>query len=478
MARYHINPQTGNPGLCKAQSGGCPFGEMEDHFDTKIEARNAYEKFNKLFTDQTEPLEFHNPIKLDDETIKLLDAISTSGAQPLVVGGAVRDSLAMDATPKDVDIEVHNVESMDELIELLKNSDYKVDEVGKKFGVLKTVLPNGMDVDISLPRKDNRIGAGHRGFEVEVDPTLSLKGAANRRDFTINALYYDHSREVIIDAVGGVADWEAKRLRHVSDAFAEDPLRVLRGVQFSSRFNLTIDPDTAAEAQRIKGEFKHTATEMVQVEWNKLFTKGKSISKGLETLRATGWDEHFGLDKISLPEASKKTDAVLRNARAAKLPSEVFGPGSLALQLPANERKEFLKQAIIGDRGANKILRNINTPAPTNASRKEINKWARKLSKDGSTPKEWLTLHSPFIASDAAQVISLSVTNEKCLEGGKPDFITGQMVMDATGDKKGGPWIGKLLKDAANAQDDEMFRDQKGAQTWLIENLNTFRGVK
>lgn len=87
-------------------------------------------------------------------------------------------------------------------------------------------LASGEDIDLSVPRRENKVGVGYRGFSVAVDPTLSVSEAAARRDFTVNAMSYDSNLRVLIDPHGGRADLEARLLRHVSDAFDEDPLRV------------------------------------------------------------------------------------------------------------------------------------------------------------------------------------------------------------------------------------------------------------
>ena len=77
-------------------------------------------------------------------------------------------------------------------------------------------------------RRESRTGAGHRDFSVEGDPGMSPSEAATRRDFTVNAMLWDPRTGEVLDPWGGMADLAARRLRHVSEKFAEDPLRVLR----------------------------------------------------------------------------------------------------------------------------------------------------------------------------------------------------------------------------------------------------------
>ena len=106
------------------------------------------------------------------------------GGRPVVVGGSVRDAL-LGISSKDVDIECYSV-IYEVLAEALADLG-KVDIIGASFGVLKL----WSDVDTALPRRDNKVGVGHRAFDVEVDPFLSFEAASARRDFTINAMGWD-----------------------------------------------------------------------------------------------------------------------------------------------------------------------------------------------------------------------------------------------------------------------------------------------
>lgn len=189
---------------------------------------------------------------------------------PLIIGGSVRDSIAgIDSKDidiidsKDIDIEVHGTD-IDSLTSHLVSRGYHVDEVGKQFGVLKA--RKGRVLDISVPRRENRTGAGHRSFDVVTDSDMTLREAVERRDFTFNALMYDHRRKVMIDTAGGKDDFEEGLMRHVSDKFAEDPLRVLRGFQFAARFGMRYDPETAEFARGLRGEYNTLPAERVQDE--------------------------------------------------------------------------------------------------------------------------------------------------------------------------------------------------------------------
>lgn len=213
------------------------------------------------------------------------DSVRQSGGRALLVGGCVRDKI-LGHSPKDFDIECFGL-SAPELQRLL-GSKFDLDLVGASFGVIKL---KGHNIDVALPRRETKLGLGHRAFEMAYDPSLTLKEAAARRDFTINAIYCDPLTGETLDPWGGIRDLEKRIMRHVSDHFKEDPLRVLRGMQFSSRFELTAASETIAVCRTIEPE--GLARERQLGEWTKLLLQGKVISKGLTFLRDTKWTRHY-----------------------------------------------------------------------------------------------------------------------------------------------------------------------------------------
>jgi tRNA nucleotidyltransferase (CCA-adding enzyme) len=168
-----------------------------------------------------------------------------------------------------------------------------VDLVGKSFGVIKFVGESGGQWDFSLPRRDSKMSPGHKGFEVEFDPAIEPREAAGRRDFTINALMYDPRTGEYLDFFGGREDLQNRVLRHTSPAFVEDPLRVLRGMQFVARFDLTPAAETVALCQSIVHTFPELAVERVGMEWFKWALAERRPSAGLRFLQDTGWLRHF-----------------------------------------------------------------------------------------------------------------------------------------------------------------------------------------
>jgi tRNA nucleotidyltransferase (CCA-adding enzyme) len=207
-----------------------------------------------------------------------------------LVGGCVRDGL-LGCPGKDFDVEVFGL-GCEELAQGLSRWG-KVDLVGQSFGVVKLKTGSEHSYDFTIPRRDSKIAAGHKGFAVELDPGITPAQAAARRDFTINSLMFDPRTGELLDFFGGAADLRAGILRHTSPAFVEDPLRVLRGMQLAGRFNLKPAGETVELCRRIKGGFSELAGQRVRDEWFKWAEKSAAPSAGLKFLAATGWVEHF-----------------------------------------------------------------------------------------------------------------------------------------------------------------------------------------
>ena len=167
--------------------------------------------------------------------------VEEAGGKVFYVGGCVRDKL-LHIPNKDIDIEVHGI-TPEKLYSILEEFGKPL-SYGKSFGVYSI---KGYDIDIAMPRREKATGKGHRDFAINVDPFIGTKEAARRRDFTINALMEDVLTGDIIDPFEGLKDLEDHVLRCVDPVtFIEDPLRVLRAAQFSSRFHFAIDEKTLA----------------------------------------------------------------------------------------------------------------------------------------------------------------------------------------------------------------------------------------
>ena len=201
-------------------------------------------------------------------------------AKCYIVGGAVRDHL-MGYRSKDYDIECFGIGVED----FERAMDHLVAQgVGKSFFVYKY-----HDLDISLPRTEQKVSTGHRGFTVSL--ATNEKDASRRRDFTINALMYDIQNEQIIDFWHGLDDLEDKIIRVVDErSFVEDSLRVLRAMQFAARFGFKVEEQTCRICQSIT--LDDLPKERIFIEFQKMFM-GRYLHYGLYYLYALGIAEQL-----------------------------------------------------------------------------------------------------------------------------------------------------------------------------------------
>jgi tRNA nucleotidyltransferase (CCA-adding enzyme) len=245
-----------------------------------------------------------------------------------LVGGCVRDALLGRTGGKDFDIEVFGI-TYEQLVRALSRWG-RPDLVGRSFGVVKLSTGGAFTYDFTVPREDSKIAPGHKGFEIKFNPEISPQQAASRRDFTINAIMYDPRRREILDFFGGEADLRNCVLRHTSAAFVEDPLRVLRGMQFAGRFNLQGNAETIEICRQIKNSFGELAVERVREEWFKWAQGGGVPSAGLTFLRATEWVDHFPevkamIDTPQEPEWHPEGDVFVHTGHCCDALAELEG---------------------------------------------------------------------------------------------------------------------------------------------------------
>jgi tRNA nucleotidyltransferase (CCA-adding enzyme) len=223
-----------------------------------------------------------------DHIMKLASAVEAAGGRAYLVGGAVRDRL-LNIECKDFDLEVYGLE-VDSLETLLLEFG-KVHLIGKQFAVLLLVFDDGNQIEVALPRRESKTGPGHKGFAVKSDPHMAKEDAVLRRDFTVNALMQDVLTGEVFDFHDGEGDLERKVLRHVSPAFIEDPLRVLRAARFVARFDFSIAEETVELCQSI--DISELPRERIEVEFRLMLEKCDYPGKGLLALEQTGALQHF-----------------------------------------------------------------------------------------------------------------------------------------------------------------------------------------
>lgn len=172
------------------------------------------------------------------------------------VGGCVRDHL-LGLNPKDIDYVVVGA-TPEEMLAL------GFQQVGAAFPVF---LKDGEEY--ALARKERKTGVGYNGFDVVFDTSVTLEEDLSRRDLTINSMAMDMDTGEIIDPFGGRHDLAQGVLRATSDAFAEDPVRVLRTARFAARYGFTIAADTVGLMRVIAPELVHVPQERIWAEFEK-----------------------------------------------------------------------------------------------------------------------------------------------------------------------------------------------------------------
>ncbi|MFW6242727.1 MAG: 2'-5' RNA ligase family protein [bacterium] len=291
---------------------------------------------------------------LNEEFMKLnelpfIDDIKDLGGNIYSVGGIVRDEL-LGKDSKDLDILITGI-PMDKIEEVLKKYG-NVDSVGKSFGILK-FNPEGVDldepIDVAIPRTEKSTGeGGHKGFDVKSDYNLSIEDDLYRRDFTINALAKDLEGN-IIDPFGGLDDIKNNRISMVNpEAFSDDPLRMLRAIQFSARFNFDIDDETMKLIKDNAHKIKEIPNERILTEFEKIVKKGNSF-KGAKLLKESGL----------LKEIVGKDDTILVTNKW----NDVENVGEfvyLLIQNLVDNPAEFFKKELSGDIENEKIIKALD----------------------------------------------------------------------------------------------------------------------
>ena len=225
---------------------------------------------------------------------KVIISIKASGGKIYQIGGAVRDEL-LDKVSKDLDILVVGLE-MTKLAKTLEEFG-KTNMVGKSFGIIKFV-PEGEteEIDISVPRVDEKsTGKGHKDFVVKLGGDITLQQDQLRRDFWMNAIAKDIDTGKLWDMDGkGLTDIQKKQVRMISPtAFEDDPLRMLRAVQFASRFGFTIESETLKEIQKNARTITTVSADRFQEEFRKMYDKSDKPSIGVNLLYTTHLMKHI-----------------------------------------------------------------------------------------------------------------------------------------------------------------------------------------
>lgn len=268
---------------------------------------------------------------------RIAEAVAALGGRTYFVGGQVRDRL-MGRESRDVDIEVHGV-TPQQLCAVLDGLGSRI-VMGASFGVYAL---KGCSLDIAMPRAEGDPRRGKDALEESVDPFLGPQKAAERRDFTVNAMMEDVLTGEILDFFGGREDLQAGVIRHVSDrTFGEDPLRVLRAASFSARFGFSIAPETRAACAGL--DLRDLPRERVTEETKKALLDSPRPSVFWEELRAMGQTDVWFAELLSVWQ---ETMALLDGCAALRERAQspvLFLMAALTAFLPARAAARFLKR--------------------------------------------------------------------------------------------------------------------------------------
>ncbi|MFH1284544.1 MAG: CCA tRNA nucleotidyltransferase [Candidatus Peregrinibacteria bacterium] len=229
-------------------------------------------------------------IHMKATSVEIIEKLKAAGHEAYWAGGCVRDML-LGIEPKDFDIVTSA--KPDEIEHLLEHTI----PIGKQFGVI-LAIKNGHNFEIATFRSDSGYSDGRRPDAVQF---TNAEEDAQRRDFTINALFYDPTQDRIIDYVGGQKDLNEKLIRFIGnpdERIKEDHLRILRAVRFKNSYGMQYHPDTYKAIKENVALVKDISAERIKDELNKMIT-GNNAGRAFEELF------EIGALEILIPELCK-----------------------------------------------------------------------------------------------------------------------------------------------------------------------------
>lgn len=294
-----------------------------------------------------------------------LDILNEHGFEAYIVGGCVRDFL-LNRTPADFDITTNATPL--QTIEVFKN--FQVIETGIKHGTV-TVLIEKKSVEITTYRIDGTYSDSRHPDNVEY--TSNLVDDLSRRDFTINAMAYNHI-DGIIDRFDGIKDLNNNTIKCVGNPqlrFSEDALRILRAIRFSAQLNFDIDKDTSFIIHNMRNSLLKVSKERIATEINKLLM-GDNVYSVLmeysdiiatiipEISQCIGFNQHSKYHKYDVWEhmaISVQNSPKYLNVRLAMFLHDIGKPKTFSLD--TNGNGHFYNHAHVGAEISEKILKNL-----------------------------------------------------------------------------------------------------------------------
>jgi len=377
----------------------------------------------------------------------------------------VRDSLLGTCDEiRDFDIEVYKI-GQEKLLSILSKHG-KPNLIGKAFGVVHLSRQN-IHYDFSFPRTESKTGSGHRAFDVQTDPNLSFEEAAKRRDFTINAMGMELPDLELADPYNGSKDLEKKILRHVSEAFAEDSLRVLRAVQFAARFELRAAKETIELCKTLS--LDDLSRERIEEEFRKWLLKGVKPSYGLDIFCEVGLQKMFfeiGIENDHTELGNILDSMAKHRGDLNSTKAEIIMFAGL-LCLPNAKPFDFLKKWVPINVLLRKVPTLLNSLSGFNLNSKSS--LSRCSLKVGGL-KLPAILKSAIENDASLYENALKIGKEMGIWEDAPEpFLTGKMLLDMG--FKQGPYIGEIIKQIFEKQLEGEVRSKEEAEKMAKEFL-------
>lgn len=236
-----------------------------------------------------------NPREIDKKARTILTSLTDAGYEAYLVGGGVRD-LLLGILPKDFDVATNA--TPDQIKKVLPSTRI----IGRRFRLAHVHFGREYFevATFRAPHDNSEKGqTGQHGRIIHDNVFGNLEEDAYRRDFTVNALFYDLQNGEVVDFVGGMADLEKRQLRMIGDPelrYREDPVRMLRAIRFATKLNLKIEANTEAPMRELSSLLGNIAPARLFDEALKLFHSGQAV-KTLQSLR------QYNLFQYLFPEA-------------------------------------------------------------------------------------------------------------------------------------------------------------------------------
>jgi poly(A) polymerase len=272
----------------------------------------------------------HDQARQRDFALEIARKLRAAGFESLWAGGCVRDEL-LGLTPKDYDVATSATPK--QIRHLFGHR--RTLAIGASFGVITVLGPRDAgQIEVATFRTDAQYSDGRHPDSVTF---TTAEHDAQRRDFTINGLFFDPVAEQVVDYVGGQQDLKSHILRAIGDPrlrFREDKLRLLRAVRFAAAFNFTIDHDTLRAIQEMATEINTVSPERIGMEIRRMLIDANRAAS-LSLLRQTNLLGHVFPEIANLSEtALNETSRVLA---ALKQPSIALALAALLLRAPDSQ---------------------------------------------------------------------------------------------------------------------------------------------